>query len=96
VTGYLASDHALNLFPELEGRLPDDLGRMKDLAWRFLTMEPEARFVYQLGRRLGIMSRLADTDDPALKSDVLSAAARSGATPENIDHISDAIVRRFI
>jgi radical SAM superfamily enzyme YgiQ (UPF0313 family) len=96
VTGYLASDHVLNLFPELEGRLPGDLGRMKDLAWRFLTMEPEARFVYQLGRRLGIMSRLADTDDPALKSDVLTAAARIGAAPENVDHITDEIVRRFI
>lgn len=96
VTGYLASDHVLNLFPELEGRLPGDLGRMRDLAWRFLTMEPEARFIYQLGRRLGIMSRLADTDDPALKSEVLSAAARIGATPENIDEITDAIVRRFI
>lgn len=96
VTGYLASDHALNLFPELEGRLPGDLVRMKDLAWRFLTMEPDARFLYQLGRRLGIMSRLADTDDPTLKSDVLSAAARFGATPENIDAITDAIVRGFI
>jgi len=96
VTGYLASDHALNLFPELEGRLPGDLVRMKDLAWRFLTMEPDARFIYQLGRRLGIMSRLADTDDPTLKSDVLSAAARIGATPENIDAITDAIVRGFI
>jgi hypothetical protein len=96
VTGYLASDHALNLFPELEGRLPGDLARMKDLVWRFLTMEPDARFIYQLGRRLGIMSRLADTDDPTLKSDVLSAAARIGATPENIDAITDAIVRGFI
>jgi len=96
VTGYLASDHTLNLFPELEGRLPGDLARMKDLAWRFLTMEPDARFIYQLGRRLGIMSRLADTDDPTLKSDVLSAAARMGATPENIDAITDAIVRGFI
>ncbi|MEA5115681.1 MAG: radical SAM protein [Geobacteraceae bacterium] len=96
VTGYLVSDHALNLLPELEGRLPDDGGRMKDLVWRFLTMEREERFVYQLGRRLGVMSRLADTDDPALRSEVLSAATRFGATPENIDEITDAIVRRFI
>lgn len=96
VTGYLVSDHALNLFPELEGRLPDAHGRMKDLVWHFLTMEPESRFIYQLGRRLGVMSRLTDTDDPALRSEVLSTAARFGATPENIDEITDAIVRRFI
>lgn len=96
VTGYLVSDHILNLFPELEGRLPDDVQRMRDLLWGFLTMEPETRFVYQLGRRLGIMSRLADTNDPALKAEVLEAARRLGATPENLDGITDRIVRRFI
>jgi len=96
VTGYLVSDHALNLFPDLEGRLPDDGGRMKDLVWRFLTMEREERFVYQLGRRLGIMSSLADAENSALRAEVLAAAERLGATPENIDEITDAIVRRFI
>lgn len=96
VTGYLVSDHLLNLFPELEGRLPDDHARMKDLVWRFLTMEPEARFVYQLGRRIGVMSRLADADDSALRAEVLAAAERLGTTPANIDEITDTIVRRFI
>ncbi len=96
VTGYLASDHVLNLFPELEGRLPDDLQRMRDLLWGFLTMEPEVRFIYQLGRRLGIMSRLADSDDPARKAEVLEAARRLGATPENLDGITDTIIKRFI
>ena len=96
VTGYLASDHVLNLFPELEGRLPDDVQRMRDLLWGFLTRKPEERFIYQLGRRLGIMSRLADTDDPARRAEVLEAARRLGATPENLDGITDTIIKRFI
>lgn len=96
VTGYLASDHVLNLFPELEGRLPDDLQRMRDLLWGFLTMDSDTRFVYQLGRRLGILSRLADASDPVRKAEVMEAAQRIGATPENLDEITDAIVRRFI
>jgi hypothetical protein len=96
VTGYLASDHILNLFPELEGRLPGGLKRMKDILWGFLTMEPEKRFIYQLGRRLGIMSRLDEADDPARISQVLEAAGRLGATQENLDEITDTIVRRFI
>jgi hypothetical protein len=96
VTGYLASDHVLNLFPELEGRLPDDLQRMRDLIWAFLTMEPDTRFIYQLGRRLGIMSRLADTEDPNRRAEVAEAAGRIGATPENLDEITDVIVKRFI
>lgn len=96
VTGYLASDHVLNLFPELEGRLPGELPRMRELLWGFLTMEPEARFVYQLGRRLGIMSRRADIEDRERKAEVLAEARRIGAAPENLDEITDAIVRRFI
>jgi radical SAM superfamily enzyme YgiQ (UPF0313 family) len=96
VTGYLASDHVLNLLPELEGRLPDDLQRMRDLIWGFLTMEPQTRFIYQLGRRLGIMSRLGDVEDPDRRAEVLETARRHGVTPENLDAISDTIVRRFI
>ncbi len=96
VTGYLASDHVLNLFPELEGRLPGDLPRMRELLWGFLTMDPEARFIYQLGRRLGIISRLADIEDLERKAEVLAEARRIGATPENLDEITDAIVKRFI
>jgi hypothetical protein len=96
VTGYLASDHVLNLLPELEGRLPDDLQRMRDLIWGFLTMEPQDRLIYQLGRRLGIMSRLGDVEDPDRRNEVQAAARSLGVTPENLDAISDAIVRRFI
>ena len=96
VTGYLASDHVLNLLPELEGRLPDDLQRMRDLIWGFLSLEPQIRFIYQLGRRLGIMSRLGDVEDPDRRAEVQEAAQRLGVTPENLDAISDAIVRRFI
>lgn len=96
VTGYLASDHVLNLFPELEGRLPDDLPQMKALLRGFLSMEPEARFIYQLGRRLGIISRLAEVEDRERAAEVLAQARRIGATQENLDEITDAIVRRFI
>jgi len=96
VTGYLTSDHVLNLFPEMEGRLPDDLPRMRDLLWRFLTMEPDTRFIYQLGRRLGIMSRLNEVEDRERTAEVLAQARRIGATSENLDEITDAIVRRFI
>ncbi|NMC74505.1 MAG: radical SAM protein [Geobacteraceae bacterium] len=95
-TGYLASDHILNLFPEVEGRLPHELPRMKECIRRFLAMGPEARFIYQLGRRLGILSCLNDLEDSVRKSNVLEAARRYGVTPENLDETTDRIVRRFI
>lgn len=96
VTGYLASDHILNLFPELEGRLPGAIKGMTSLVWEFLTMDPESRFIYQLGRRLGKISRLEDVHLPEKKAEIMKTAARIGATPENLDEITDRIVKRFI
>lgn len=96
VTGYLASDHVLNLLPELEGRLPADLSHMTGLVKDFLALEPETSFIYRLGRRLGIINRLADTRDPALKLQVLAAAERFGVTPENLDQVTEALMSRFI
>jgi len=96
VTSYLVSDHALNLIPELEGKLPGDRKRMTGLVRSFLTMEPETRFVYQFGRRLGIINRLADADDPVCRADVLAASERFGVIPENLDEITDTLMKRFI
>jgi len=96
VTSYLASDHVLNLFPELEGELPRDKERMIGLLDGFLAMNREKRFLYQLGRRLGIFTRISDMDNPARMTEVREAAALRGATPDNIDDITDAIIQRFI
>ncbi len=96
VTSYLASDHVLNLFPELEGKLPHDKHLMTGLLEGFLALDREKRFLYQLGRRLGIFTRLQDIDDPARMAEVRQAAATRGASPDNIDEITDAIVQRFI
>ena len=97
VTGYLASDHILNLFPELEGRLPDDMQRMRDLLWGFLTMDA--------GNHVCLSARQAARDHvhdwpirmiPSGRPRSWKRPARLGATPENLDEITDTIVRRFI
>jgi hypothetical protein len=96
VTSYLASDHVLNLFPELEGKLPHDKDRMTGLLEGFLTMDREKRFLYQFGRRLGILSYLSDMEDPARMAEVRQAAATGKVSPDNVDEITDAIIQRFI
>jgi hypothetical protein len=96
ISSYLTSDHVLNLFQELEGRLPDDRSRMIDILRSFLALDRESRFLFQLGKRLGILARFADREDPDRMAEVREAAARLGATPENVDAITDGIVRRFI
>jgi radical SAM superfamily enzyme YgiQ (UPF0313 family) len=96
VTSYLASDHILNLFPELEGKLPNDRNYMIGLLEKFLAMGKDERFLFQLGRRLGIFTCLADLEDPLRVAAVRDEAAARGATPDNVDEITDAIIQRFI
>ena len=94
--GYLASDHSLNLFQELEGSLATELERMKALLRRFLAMAPEMRRLYQIGRRVGIFRSLADMDDPVKLARARATAAELEVTEENIDEIVDVLTKRFI
>jgi radical SAM superfamily enzyme YgiQ (UPF0313 family) len=54
ITSVVKSDHILNLFADLQGRLPDDREKMLGVLHAFLEMGAERRARYQLGRRLGI------------------------------------------
>lgn len=96
VTSYLASDHILNLFPELEGKLPEDKERLTAILENFLSLDRNTQFLYQFGRRLGILTCLADLEDPLKVAETREAAAERGASPDNVDNITDAIVQRFI
>ena len=64
ITSIVRSDHILNLFQEVEGRLPEDKPRMVGVLRRFLEMPPGRQTLYQVGRRLGIFSCLADMGGP--------------------------------
>jgi predicted transcriptional regulator len=96
VTAYLASDHVLNLFPELEGQLPGDRGRMIAILDAFLEMDREQQALYQLGRRLGIFSALRDLEDPRRNAAAQEAAVRLGLSPDNVDALTGGIVAHFI
>ena len=54
ITGRVVSDHILNLFEEVEGRLPEDKPRMLDALDRFLSVDPGEQTLYPVGRRVGL------------------------------------------
>ncbi|MDZ4164715.1 MAG: radical SAM protein [Smithellaceae bacterium] len=56
----LISDHILNLLEEIEGKLPEDKGRMLGVIDRFFSLPGEERLIFRLGRRLGYYRRLDD------------------------------------
>ena len=96
ITSFVKSDHILNLFEEVEGQLPEDKEHMMNAIKVFLSLSPEKRTLYQVGRRLGLFSRLDDLDTPSLASQAEQACGRFGITPDNVDGTIDELMKRFV
>ena len=63
VTGYVKSDHILNLLEEVEGKLPEDKAKMLAVIDRYFALGHEQRLVYRLGRRAGVYRSIDDLTD---------------------------------
>jgi hypothetical protein len=96
INSVVKSDHILNLFQDLEGHLPQDKANMLATLRAFLEMDPERQRRYQVGKRLGILSRIRDMHDPIRMAMVEANCRRLGVTAENIDAIMDELTRRYV
>jgi len=52
--------------------------------------------IYQVGRRLGLFTGLGDMDQPRRMARAEKVCREFGVTPENVDEITDELMRRFI
>jgi radical SAM superfamily enzyme YgiQ (UPF0313 family) len=96
ITSTIKSDHILNLFEEVEGRYPDDKARMIGVVRQFLALDPHRRLLYQVGRRLGLLSRLSDLNTSHLVNRVDEICRQNGITPMNADDVIADLMKRFI
>jgi hypothetical protein len=96
VSSRIRSDHILNLFGEVEGKLPEDREKMLAVLDRFLALSPEDQCVYQIGRRTGRLQRLEDLEDPDRRAAAETLCRQLDATPETVDAVIAEITRRFI
>lgn len=96
ITSYIRSDHILNLFEEVEGKLPEDKEKMTGVIRRFLEMPAHDRMIYQIGRRLGYFRRIEDADQPSARDQIEKLANNNGLTPENVDQFIDTMMTRYI
>jgi biotin synthase-like enzyme len=96
ITSTIKSDHILNLFEEIKGRLPDEKEKMLSVLQEFLNMPPERQMVYQVGRRLGQFSRLKDLENSLAFSRTEQTCRQLGVTPDNVDAMIDEMMKRFI
>jgi hypothetical protein len=90
------SDHILNLFADLEGTLPRDKEHMLGILRSFLSLGPERRMLYQVGKRLGVFSSLRDLDDRGKCALVDARCRRLNVTADNADEFASEMMRRFV
>jgi hypothetical protein len=96
ITSAIRSDHILNLLPEVDGQLPRDQARLIGIVRTFLDLDPEMQFLYRVGRRTGILGGLSDLADPGRIARVEAICRMHGIGPDNVDAVTDDLMRRFI
>jgi histone acetyltransferase (RNA polymerase elongator complex component) len=96
ITSQVRSDHILNMFPDVEGKLPENKPAMMTILRRFLDMPREEQMLYQVGRRFGMFASIDDLKVPARRVRAEAACAQYGITPENADSVIEQIMRSFI
>lgn len=96
ITSQVKSDHILNLFQEVDGRLPGDKNKLTKPIRKFLIMTPENQMMYRIGRRAGIFSQLADLENSKLMAHAQQVKERYGVTEDNLDEFTDAMIKQFI
>lgn len=96
ITSIIKSDHILNLFEEVEGAMPEDKEHILSVIRSFLSMNPERRCMYQVGRRLGLFHCLGDVNNSRRMAKVEKICLELGITPENVDETIDELMKRFI
>jgi hypothetical protein len=92
----IKSDHILNLFQEIEGKLPEDKQRMTGIIRDFLQLDPRKRMLYQVGRRTGLFNGLDDLDNPHSAAKAQEVCTSYGITPDNADDMINELMKRFI
>ncbi len=91
----VVSDHILNLLMEVEGQLPDDKDKILARLDEFLSLDPEDRDTYVIGRRTGLFRRLEDMDDTRRRRWAQERAHRLKAEGGFEETVS-GLLRRFI
>ena len=96
VTSHLKSDHILNLFMEVEGKMPEDKEKCLNIINEYLSLPDEERLNFNFGRRAGLYNRLADLSD-SYKHDKIEQAiknlrAQGSNVEETIFRLKDSFI----
>ena len=96
ITSKVVSDHILNLFEDVGGRLPEDRDAMTAELEEFLALEPHEQIIYRVGRRAGLFRGLSDLAETRKRDRASRLVGELNVTIRNVDGVTDEMVKRFI
>jgi hypothetical protein len=96
ISSTVVSDHILNLFEDVGGKLPEDQETMMSPLRVFLALREDEQIVYRIGRRAGIFRGLSDLGDPPKRERAQRLVREFNVTVLNVDEVTDEMVKRFI
>jgi radical SAM superfamily enzyme len=96
ITSTIRSDHVLNLFSEVDGKLPEDKEKMMQPIQNFLELAPYEQMLFCIGRRTHRIANLSGLQNPVQRKHVINMCSNLGATMDNFDEVIDSIMQRFI
>jgi radical SAM superfamily enzyme YgiQ (UPF0313 family) len=97
ITSTFVSDHILNLLEEVEGKLPEEKGKMLALIDRYLVLSQEEKADFRLGRRAGVYRSVDDPSRPELRGQVEQILRRIGLEKtDGIEKVISDLMESFI
>jgi len=96
ITSIIKSDHILNLLPELEGRFPEDKGKMITILNEFLNLPSQEKLIFQVGRRMGLFDNLSERMDIKKRAVVERVIKQYDISNENIEDIINQFMSRML
>jgi hypothetical protein len=96
ITSTVVSDHILNLFQDVGGRMPDDREAMTAEIRAFFALDPEDQILYRIGRRALFFRGVADLTNVHGRNRAARVMEELHVTEDNVDDITDEMVKRFI
>jgi hypothetical protein len=95
VTSQLKSDHMMNLLPEIDGKFPEAKEDCIKVIDRYLSLSPEERLNYRLGRRSGYYEGLRDLKNERKHNQVEKNIRDMRNSGQNINEVIDRLLQQF-
>ncbi len=96
IDSYIKSDHILNLFETIDGKMPDDKQKMINIIDSFFELDPDQRVLYQVGRRMGFFKGPHEIENSPHIENIKQTCDLYGVTHENVDLVIDELMKRFV